>query len=215
MSCPGHVVMIEHDTCNTAESVGEKLENTIKSLATEKGIPREEIVIYQGDCHNHMRNIWVDHIEKYLGSKLREHLKDNLKLVPSNLRVSCHLSDCLIQVDKEYNLNANYTKGHGDEFGDWWNCCHPGKRRLPIIRVSGGNRQDAAFEGALPVYDSLDEMLQFTLECLRCGSDNQLHVPHNELHGICGATTSSFDLLLCRHCSDALVSWQHSQTSSS
>jgi hypothetical protein len=80
----------------------------------------------------------------------------------------------LIQVDKEYNLNANYTKGHGDEFGDWWNRCHPGKRRLPIIRVSGGNRQDAAFEGALPVYDSLDEMLQFTLECLWCGSDNQL-----------------------------------------
>jgi hypothetical protein len=119
--------MIEHDTRNTAESVEEKLENAIKSLAAEKGIPREEIVIYQGDCDNHMRNIWVDHIEKYLGTKLTEHLKDNLKLVPSNLRVSCHLSDTLIQVNKEYNLNANYTKGHGDEFGDWSNRCHPGK----------------------------------------------------------------------------------------
>ena len=39
--------------------------------------------------------------------------------------------------------------------------------------MCGGNRQDSAFEGALPVYNALDEMLKFTDECLM-SSENLL-----------------------------------------
>ncbi len=37
---------------------------------------------------------------------------------------------------------------------------------MPPIRVLGGNRQDAAFEGALPVHDGRGNMLIFTNKCL-------------------------------------------------
>ncbi len=42
-----------------------------------------------------------------------------------------------------------------------------------MIQVSGGNHQDAWFEVALPIYDALDEMLEFTADCL-VSSDNHL-----------------------------------------
>jgi len=41
--------------------------------------------------------------------------------------------------------------------------------------VCGGNRQDVASEGALPVYDALDEMLQFTNQCLLCNENKLQH----------------------------------------
>jgi len=65
--------------------------------------------------------------------------------------VSCKISDLLRHVDKEYSFTANYFKGNGNEYADWKERFRPGKRYLPPIRVLGGNRQDAAFEGALPV----------------------------------------------------------------
>ncbi len=38
---------------------------------------------------------------------------------------------------------------------------HPGKRYLPIVRVLGGARQDASFEGALPIYDGRHDIMSF------------------------------------------------------
>ncbi len=163
--------MIEHNTCNTARLQGIKLESLILEMAKEKGIKDEDLIIYQGECHNHLRNIWMDHIEIFLGRKLQEYLQNDLELIPSNLRVACRLSELLIQIDKEYNFSANYPKGHGDAFHNWLKRFHPSKRFLPTIRVCGGSRQDSAFEGAFPVYDSLDEMLAFTNECLLCGEN--------------------------------------------
>jgi hypothetical protein len=78
-----------------------------------------------------------------------------------------------LQVDEEYNFTANYVKGRGDVFFDWKQCFHPGKQYLPVIRVAGGNQQDSAFEGALSVYDGLDNMLAFTHECLLIGENLQ------------------------------------------
>ena len=86
--------------------------------------------------------------------------------------IACHLSELLLQDDKEYSFTANYAKGSGDDYYDWKVRYRPGKRYLPIIRVVGGNRQDSAFEGALPVYDGLDDMLAFTHECLLTGENH-------------------------------------------
>ncbi len=54
----------------------------------------------------------------------------------------------------------------GNEYADWKERFCPGKRYLPPIRVLGGNQQDLAFEGALPVYDGRGDTLIFTNECL-------------------------------------------------
>ena len=79
----------------------------------------------------------------------------------------------LIQADKEFNLTCNYKKGDGDGYEHYKEVKHPGKRYLPIIRVTGGARQDAAFEGALPLYDGRADMLEYTDMCLE-SSDNRL-----------------------------------------
>ena len=85
--------------------------------------------------------------------------------------MTCRLSELLIQVDKEYNFTANYPKGNGDFFHDWLRRFFPGHRFLPTIRVCGSSQQVSALEGALSVYDLLDEMLAFTNECLNDGEN--------------------------------------------
>ncbi len=122
--------------------------------------------MFQGHCFDHLRNTWFEAIENYLSRKLTIFLKHDLELIPPHLRVSCKISDLLRQVDKEYSFTANYFKESCDDYADWKECFCPGKQYLPPIRVIGGNRQDAAFEGALPVYDGRGDMLIFTKECL-------------------------------------------------
>jgi len=68
------------------------------------------------------------------------------------------------QVDKECNVTCNYKKGHGDEYQDYKEEFHPGKRWLPVIRALGGNRQDGSFEGALPIYDQRQDILNFLVK---------------------------------------------------
>ena len=80
-------------------------------------------------------------------------------------------SDLLRMVDKEYNRTANYAKGTGDQYADWLGRFRPGRRYLPIVRVLGGNRQDASFEGAFPIYDSMSDMLKYTDQCLMCSEN--------------------------------------------
>jgi hypothetical protein len=121
----------------------------------------KELTMKQGDCHNHLRNVWFNAIDNYLGSHLDELLRKDLDLVPRGVRVSCRLSDVSIQCEKEVGLTAN-----GDMFDSFLRCCQSDKRQLPIVRVMGGSRQDASFESALPIYDILDEMLEFIKDCL-------------------------------------------------
>eukprot|EP00956_Cyclotella_meneghiniana_P018434 scaffold30661_cov86-Cyclotella_meneghiniana.AAC.1 len=160
--------MIEHDSCNTARAFGSILCDSIKEeIAAKTNQAPENIELLEGDCHNHLRNVWFEHVDADFGSLLEDHLKADLGLILSHLRVSCRLSELLIQANKEWNFTSNYAKGHGDQREDYMKRYHPGRYRLPIIRVAGGNRQDSSFEGALPLYDGLDELLEFTNECLQ------------------------------------------------
>ncbi len=123
-----------------------------------------ELILYQGHCFHHLRNTLrrFEAIENYLSRKLTVYLLHNLELIPLHLRVSCKISNLLRQVDFEYSFTTNYFKGNGNKYADWKERFRLGKRYLPPIRVLGGNRQDAAFKGALPVYDGQADMLIFT-----------------------------------------------------
>jgi len=101
--------MLSHDNCNPARVQGDHLVQLIEELALEQGIDKEQRVVYQGSCHNPLRNTWMDHIETYLATKLEGHLKHDLELIPKHLHVACRLSELLLQVDNEYSLKANYA----------------------------------------------------------------------------------------------------------
>jgi hypothetical protein len=48
-------------------------------------------------------------------------------------------------------------------------------RHQLTVCVCGGNQQDSDFEGSLPLYDFLDEMLAFTNECLKFSGNALQH----------------------------------------
>ena len=123
----------------------------ILKIGKDRGMSEQDLILYQGHCFNHLRNTWFEAIELYLSRKVTDLLRDDLESIPLHLCVSCKLGDLLRQVDKEYSFTTNYFKGSGDAYSDWKERFRPGKRYMPPIRVLGGNRQDAAFEGALPV----------------------------------------------------------------
>jgi hypothetical protein len=163
---------LAHDTCDTARSLGNKLASAILESSNQNNIlTASERKMYQTNCFQHLRNIWMGAVEDMMAKKLGAHLKHDLELIPPHLRVACRLSELVLQTDKEYNDCANYAKGSGDDYHGWRQRYRPGKRYLPVIRVAGGTRQDSAFEGALPVYDGLDDMLAFTHECLLAGEN--------------------------------------------
>jgi len=152
---------LEHDTCSTAQLTGEKLADLFLESARERGLREDELKIYQGNCWNHLRNVWLGAVEKYLDKKLQDIMKNDLALIPPHLRVTCNLGELNRQVDKECNVTCNYKKGHGDEYQDYKEEFHPGKRWLPVIRALGGTRQDGSFEAALPIYDQRQDILNF------------------------------------------------------
>ncbi len=47
---------------------------------------------------------------------------------------------------------------------------HPGSSFVPVVRVLNGNRQDAAFEGAFPLYVGHRHMVAFLNEWLCAGN---------------------------------------------
>jgi hypothetical protein len=167
---------LSHDNCTTANKTENNLMEKILELGKEAGMSGPELILYQGHCFHHLRNTWFEAIENYKARKLSEYLQLDLESIPLHLRVSCKISDLLCQVDKEYSFTANYFKGNGNKYADWKERFRPGKRYLPPIRVIGGNQQDAAYKGALPVYDGRADMLIFTNKCLLASNNLLKHL---------------------------------------
>ena len=62
--------------------------------------------------------------------------------------------------DKEFSLNANYPKGHGELFKEWIKENHEGELLLHVERA-GGSRQDLFVEGAPAIYWNREYCLEF------------------------------------------------------
>ncbi len=115
--------------------------------------------MYQGNCHQHLCNILVKVGVNYLSSKLSELLCDNLAIIPPHLHVTGKIGDILRTCDKEFNFTANYSKGQSSMFHAWMETLCPGSLFVPVVRVLNGNRQDAWFEGAFPIYVGRSHMV--------------------------------------------------------
>ena len=56
--------MLSHDNCNPAIDLGNNLSNNCSNDDAER-------LVYQGPCHNHLRNTWMDNVELFLAGKLK------------------------------------------------------------------------------------------------------------------------------------------------
>jgi hypothetical protein len=125
--------------------------------------------LYQGNYHQHLRNILIEAGAIHLSTKLSELLCYDLAIIPPHLCVTCKIGDILCACDKEFNFTANYAKGHGSMFHAWVETFCPGSLFVPVVRVLNGNQQDASFEGAFPLYVGRSHMVAFLNERLCAG----------------------------------------------
>jgi hypothetical protein len=64
--------MLNQDNYNAAHALGNKLEATIKQLAKDTEMDENELVLYQGSCHNHLHNMWMNQVELFLVKELED-----------------------------------------------------------------------------------------------------------------------------------------------
>ena len=84
-------------------------------------------------------------------SFLNEFLDDSLESISSFLRVSPDLANVLHEFHKEFSLDANYPKGHGEKLRSWMIKNYPMEFIMHAERATG-NQQDLVTIGAGPVY---------------------------------------------------------------
>ena len=126
------------------------------------------------DCYNHLRNVWLGGMAKKLTARLKATLHDELEAIDRRLRVSTSMEAVLRAMDKEFSLNANYAKGHGQLFFEWMEHNHPNELLLHVERTSG-SRQDLCVEGAGALYLNRVYYIEFLDERLRtCGAEGNI-----------------------------------------
>ena len=152
--------VITSDTCNQAALFRRILVDKIMEKAGVGAVCIEQ------DCTNHLRNVWVKGVLKELTKHLGALLEDKLTDISPILRVSANIESLLISFDKEFNLCANYPKGHGQFFRTWLKENHPDFYLLHVETMKG-NRMDGATQGACPVFTNLEPCVEFLDERLR------------------------------------------------
>ena len=87
----------------------------------------KDLAIYQGKYFQHLHNVWLGAVKKYLAKYLEQHMKNYLALIRYHLCVACTLDELSWQVYKEYNVTCNNPKGRDYEYSDLEDDRHPGK----------------------------------------------------------------------------------------
>jgi hypothetical protein len=159
------------DTCSTARKHRRMWAKEVKDEARKLGLSEDDMIVFEGDCWHHLRNVWFGAVIVQLSKTLNEILASDLDEIPAVLRVKTktNVTELLRAIEKEFARTANYAKGHGDMFFDWMRRYHPSVLLLPIARALGGSRQDIGVEGAPAVYMNLPYFLEFLNWRLACG----------------------------------------------
>ena len=105
----------------------------ITALAEKEGWSPVEINIFEGDCWQHLQNIWFGAVVKQLSKMLTELLEDYLNKIPSIFCMSTEIDDLLHCIEKEFGLTINYAKEHGSIFENRMKTYHPTAYLFPII----------------------------------------------------------------------------------
>lgn len=176
--------MISSDNCSPAMKVKRLLEAAVQDAVKHHYTAEQwdakssteqaaELLVLQGDCWNHLRNVWIKSMSGALTSRLKESLRFELETIDSRLRVGTALDGVLRAADKEFSLCANYPKGHGDMFFEWMARCHPNLLLFHVVSTEGG-RQDMVCEGAGPLYMNRRVWVEFLDMRLRVPSADNI-----------------------------------------
>jgi hypothetical protein len=87
--------MVSTDTCNTAQLTRQTLCDAIIKEGREAGLEDDKLLMFQGNCHQHLRNILADAGENHLSSKLTKLLCDDLAIIIQLLCRTSHVARLL------------------------------------------------------------------------------------------------------------------------
>ena len=172
------------DTCNAARACKrliaeaamaagkEKIGEQIWAEMTEEQ-RASKCKVYIGECHAHLRNIIINAMQQGATASLEEELRDSLDECSSFDRMSVDGNDLIRAIFKELHASGEYAKGKGREFWAWVKSNYPSALVLPFECVNG-NRQDIAFDGAVPIFANREIILHFIKGLLVPGANNQL-----------------------------------------
>ena len=173
----GNGGMITADNCNPALKVKRLMVEAVQAAIKHEHTAEEwdalseeeqvaKLLVLEGDCWQHLRNVWFGRVTNGITNKLNVKLKEELEAIDFRLRVGTDMVGVLRACDKEFSLCANYPKGHGDQFREWVVRCHPKALLYHVLSTDGG-RQDMACEGAGPFYMNRIYWIEFLDERLR------------------------------------------------
>ena len=179
--------MISGDNCSPAMKVKRLLAAAVQdavnhsyTLEQWEALSTKEqaasLLVLEGDCWNHLRNVWIKSMSGALTGRLRDSLRFELETIDSRLRVGTALVGVLRACDKEFSLCANYPKGHGDMFFEWVARCYPNILLYHVVSTEGG-RQDMVCEGAGPLYMNRQIWVEFLDERLRIPGADPAKLP--------------------------------------
>ena len=127
---------------------------------------KDELGVYEGYCFNHIRDVWVGGVHKGISAWAKEKLKDDIKNIPFVWRVSHDVKDIIHSLHKEFSLTANYPKGHGQLFREFYLEKHAGEYLFQTKRTAG-LRQDIVAMRSLVMYYNRNVYLEFLADRMK------------------------------------------------
>jgi len=156
---------------NPARKFRRLLKEAIVQIASDEGMDTSSIKIYEADCWQHLRNVWVGAVIASLGSFLDGFLGNDIVKFHFTLRITTDAIGILRAVEKYFSGQATHEKGKGSMFVEYMDAYHRGEYLYPVARACGGSRQDIGTEGAGAVLLNLLYYLEFLVWQMSCGGD--------------------------------------------
>jgi hypothetical protein len=118
------------DTCNAARATKKLVaEASMEALKEQVGKDAWEAMseaqrnakckVYIGQCHQHLRNIIINAMQKAAVEELEVQLRDSLAEFSSFDRMSADVNDLIYAIWKALHVGGEYAKGWGREFTAW------------------------------------------------------------------------------------------------
>ena len=149
---------ITTDTCNAARKVCSLLVKSIDGFVNEQ------------DCMQHLWNVWINGLDKAVSKLMNEFLEDSIDNISPFLCVSPDLTNTIRDFHKEFSVNTNDPKGHGEKFRYGMIKKYPNGFILKTERASGSHQYIITM-GAGPIYWNRIFNVEFLDEYL-CIKDN-------------------------------------------
>ena len=119
---------VSGDNCNATNAVKDGLEEKVVADAKAHFLDKfDGIGINRCNCWQHLRCMWLTGTGKDSSCFLKEKLQKDLEKIDAIFRVNPEMESILRAVDKEFSLNANCPKGHGEPFRQFMEEEHQGE----------------------------------------------------------------------------------------